>query len=102
MASGLAVKTKAKHLELKRGYIHEGVSRTGKRGGGQPGLFRLFWGVVWTDLFTQMSDYLQTHYDLNTMVIIANSDGGSGEANKFECILSVTRALITVLIPTTS
>ena len=40
------------------------------------------------DLFTQMSDYLQTHYDLRHTVIITNSDGGSGyEANKFEGIL---------------
>ena len=78
---------KGKHLELKRGYIHEGVSQTGKRGELiNPVYFGCFGSSK--DLFTQMSDYLQTHYDLRHTVIIANSDGGSGyEANKFEGIL---------------
>lgn len=78
---------KNKHLELKRGYIHEGVRRTGKRG---ELINPVYFGCFGTskDLFHQMSDYLQTHYDLRNTVIIANSDGGSGyEAKKFEEIL---------------
>lgn len=78
---------KGKHLELKRGYIHDGVRQTGKRG---ELINPVYFGCFGTskDLFHQMSDYLQTHYDLRHTVIIANSDGGTGyEANKFEEIL---------------
>ena len=78
---------KHKHLEFKRGFIHEGVDRSGKR----PCLIHpVYFGCFGTskDLFNQMSDYLQSHYDLRQTIIIANSDGGSGyEADKFEEIL---------------
>ncbi|HEL2218851.1 TPA: ISLre2 family transposase [Streptococcus suis] len=78
---------KGKHLELKRGYIHEGVRRFGKRG---ELINPVYFGCFGTsqDLFKQMSDYLQMHYDLRHTVIVANSDGGSGyEAHKFEDML---------------
>ncbi|HEM2543032.1 TPA: ISLre2 family transposase [Streptococcus suis] len=78
---------KGKHLELKRGYIHEGVRRSGKRG---ELINPVYFGCFGTsqDLFKQMSDYLQMHYDLRHTVIVANSDGGSGyEAHKFEDML---------------
>lgn len=78
---------KGKHLELKRGYIHEGVRRTGKRGKLINPVYFSCFGTS-KDLFKQMSEYLQSHYDLRNTVIIANSDGGSGyESDKFEEIL---------------
>ena len=78
---------KYKHLEFKRGFIHEGVVR--KQGRGSlinPVYFGSFGGN--RDLFQSISDYLSEHYDLRETLIIANSDGGSRyESDKFETIL---------------
>ena len=79
--------SKGKHHEFKRGFIHEGVDRTGKRG---QLINPVYFGCLGTsrDLFQEIGDYLQTHYDLRETIIIANSDGGSGyEASKFEEML---------------
>ncbi|HEL1178806.1 DDE transposase [Streptococcus equi subsp. zooepidemicus SzAM60] len=79
--------TKGKNIELKRDYLHEGVRRVGKRG---ELINPVYFGCFGTskDLFTQMKDYIQMHYDLRDTIIIANSDGGSGyEADKFEGLL---------------
>ena len=73
-----------KHHEFKRGCIHEGIRRQGKRSFLiNPVHFGCFGTSV--ELFRQMADYLLTHYDLRDTIIIANSDGGSGyESDKFE------------------
>lgn len=78
---------KGKHLEFKRGFIHEGISRNGSRG---RLITPVYFGTFGTshDLFQMISDYLAEHYDLRETLIIANSDGGSGyESSKFEAIL---------------
>lgn len=78
---------KHKHLEFKRGFIHEGVKHHGKRGSL---INPVYFGTFGTsqDLFKIISDYLEDHYDLRDTVIIANSDGGAGyESIKFESIL---------------
>lgn len=78
---------KHKHLEFKRGFIHEGVKHHGKRGSL---INPVYFGTFGTsqDLFKMISDYLEDHYDLRDTVIIANSDGGAGyESIKFESIL---------------
>ncbi|GFG47272.1 UNVERIFIED_CONTAM: ISLre2 family transposase [Streptococcus canis] len=78
---------KQKQLEFKRGFIHEGVMKKGKRGSlNNPVYFGTFGSSH--DLFQTLSDYLSEHYDLRETLIIANSDGGSGyESNRFEAIL---------------
>lgn len=78
---------KPKHLEFKRGFIHEGISRKGKRGSL---INPVYFGTFGTsrDLFQMISDYLTGHYDLSETLIIANSDGGAGyESFQFESIL---------------
>ncbi|MEQ9764913.1 ISLre2 family transposase, partial [Streptococcus sp. ZJ151] len=78
---------KRKHLELKRGHIHEGVGRHGGRGELMNPVYFSCFGTS-KDLFQQMSDYMASHYDLSKTIVIANSDGGSGyEASKFEDML---------------
>ena len=78
---------KYKHLEFKRGFIHEGVVRKNGRGSLiNPVYFGSFGSS--RDLFQSISDYLSEHCDLIETLIIANSDGGSGyESDKFETIL---------------
>ena len=75
---------KHKHLEFKRGFIHEGVEKKGKRGR----LITLVYFGTSQDLFQTIAAYLSEHYDLRETLIIANSDGGSGyESSKFEAVL---------------
>ncbi|MGT2787953.1 ISLre2 family transposase, partial [Streptococcus loxodontisalivarius] len=83
---------KHKHLEMKRGCIHEGVRQNSKRRELiSPVEFSCF-GTS-KELFHQVSDYIQTHYDLRKTIVIANSDGGSGyEGNKFEEIIGRYRS----------
>lgn len=78
---------KHKHLEFKRGFIHEGVEKRGNRGSL---INPVYFGTFGTsrELFKTISDYLSEHYDLRDTLIIANSDGGSGyESDKFESLL---------------
>lgn len=77
---------KGKHLEYKRGFIHEGVEKVGNR---KCLINPVYFGCFGTskDLFEEIRSYLSTHYDLSRTIIIANSDGGSGyEADKFQSL----------------
>ena len=78
---------KDKRLEFKWGFIHEGIKRVGNRG---HLINPVYFGTSGTsqDLFKQISIYLENHYDLRDILVIANSDGGSGyDSSKFEAIL---------------
>lgn len=82
---------KGKHLEFKRGFIHEGIDRTGKRA---QLIAPVYFGCFGRsrDLFQQISEYLQSHYNLRQTIVIANSDGGSGyESDKFEQVVGGCR-----------
>lgn len=77
---------KGKHLEYKRGFIHEGVEKVGNR---RCLINPVYFGCFGTskDLFEEIRTYLAIHYDLSRTLIIANSDGGSGyEADKFQSL----------------
>lgn len=84
-------KEKRKHLEFKRGCLHEGVVQEGKRTRlVSPVYFGTFGSSQ--DLFQMISDYVLEHYDLRQTIVIANSDGGSGyESNKFKDCLGQSR-----------
>lgn len=83
---------KDQSLEFKRGCLHEGVDRSDDK---RPKLINpVYFGCFGKsqDLFEQMSEYVQSHYDLRGSIIVANSDGGSGyEADKFETVFGRTK-----------